>query len=169
MFKTQYMRLFFLMMVLATVGIVGCAGNSKEPVGNKSSNMKDEGKADKTQEATVSLEIADLEKVDSWELQAKSHAKLTEVMVDVMNGITDKTSAEASIDKFKKLAAQFAALARAELRLGKATADVRKEAMKIIDPANGKFNVAYHKLSGNDELFAIVKDALDKAYVGEEF
>ena len=143
-----FSKILCLFSVMAMVSLAGCSGGTDAP---------------------VSLEIADLEKVDSWEKQAKAHAKLTEMMAGVMDGVTDQASAEAAIEKFKRLASQFAALNRAEEAIGKPSADDKKNALKIVGPANEKFDAAYTKLGEKEELFKVVEEALDKAYVGEEF
>lgn len=166
-------NLFYLMSVISMAAIVACSGeNGTGDTNSGSSTTVSGGSAAKengNQETPVSLKIEDLEKVDSWDKQARAHGMLTEKMAEVMSGITDRESAEASIEKFRQLASQFAALNRAEDTLGDATAEVKTAVMKIVGPANEKFDAAYTKLKENEELFEMVEEALDKAYVGEEF
>ena len=123
-----------------------------------------------TSSSEISLEIADLVKIDSWANQGKAHAKLTERMAEVMSSVTDEASAKSAIEEFRTLASQFAAVNRAEKKnLGDPSADDKKTAMTFVAPANKKFDEAYTKVNENEELFNSVLDALDKAYVGEEF
>ena len=86
-----------------------------------------------------------------------------------MDSVHDQASAEKAIEKFRGLASQFAAVGRAEKAMGEPSADDRKTVLKIVHEANGQFDTAYEKLGKQEALFAIVTDALDKAYVGEEF
>ena len=151
---------------------IGCSNESTtgSDVSNSTSTANTESGEKAPAEAPISLEIADLEKINSWESQGKAHGKLTERMAEVMDSVSDESSANAAIEQFKTLASQFAAVNRAEKQnLESPSTDDKKLVFKYVGPANKKFDEAYTKLKEKEELFKMVEEALDKAYVGEEF
>ena len=121
---------------------------------------------DETASKTLSLAPADLEKLSSWKETSIANAKLTEMLAEIMSEITDQQSAEASIEKLRQLAPKFAAINRAEKAFGDPTSEDRKLVMKNLAAANEKFNSSYTPLMQNEQLKAIVSDAIDDAYVG---
>lgn len=146
------------------VFVVGCGSEKKEKA-NGAGNASAKGE---NSEKQISLEVADLEKLKTWEDFGKANASLTGKLVDVMDSVQDKASAEAAIASFKELAPKFAAVNRAEKAAGEPSKDDRKMVLEILAAANKRFNESYEKLSANEELFSIVSEALDKAYVGDD-
>ena len=150
--------------------VLGCSYSADTAKKNRggSKNAENKKDAEKSASKEMSLEVADLEKLGTWEETASANAKLTEKLAEVMDSITDKASAAAAIGKFKGIGSRFAAVNRARKKLGEVTKKEKSGSLKILASANAKFDKAYTKLKENDELFKMVEEALDKAYVGDE-
>ena len=115
---------------------------------------------------TISLEPSDLEKLGSWDETSKASAKLTEKLADIMASVKDKESADAAIGQLKDLAHQFAAVNRAKKTFGEPSKEDQTLVLKNLAEAHKKFDAAYTPLMQNEELKAIVSQAIDDAYVG---
>ena len=116
--------------------------------------------------ASLSLDPVDLEKLSSWESTSQASAKLTESLADIMSEVTDPESANAAIPKLRALAPKFAAISRAEKTFGEPSEEDRKLVLRNLASVHRKFDKFYSSLMEQDELKAIVGQAIDDAYVG---
>ncbi len=115
---------------------------------------------------SINLEPAELEKLASWDATSKASAQLTEMLADIMSDIKDEESANAAIPKLKKLAPKIAGVNRAEKSIGDPSKGGQKLVLKNLADAHKKFDESYVPLMKNEELKAIVSQAIDDAYVG---
>lgn len=154
------------MRAIVYLTLVSCALLAGCDQGQNAKSASSDGGGTASAEAPISLEPADLEKLSSWAETSKANAKLTKKLADIMADVKDEASAEAAIAKLKDLAPKFAAVDRAEDTFGEPSKDDRTLVLKNLASANKAFDQSYSKLIENEELKAIVGQAIDDAYVG---
>ena len=88
------------------------------------------------------------------------------MLAGIMSEISDRESASAAIPKLQELAPKFAAVNRAEKAFGDPSAEDQSLVLKNLAEAHRKFDEFYIPIIENEEIKAIVGQAIDDAYVG---
>lgn len=153
------MRRFSLPTLLLCGLLAGCA----EP---DSSTADSDVETPSNEPATIDLDPSSLEKLASWDETSRASAELTKRLAKIMSEVKDAESASASIEKLRALAPKFAAVNRAEKAFGEPSKEDRTLVLKNLAEAHKAFDAAYTPLIENEELKAIVGQAIDDAYVG---
>lgn len=158
---------FLPCLILMSCFVASGCGNSDSTTqtNGTSENSNNVANSDATSES-ISLNVADLEKLDSWDATSKASAKLTEMLAEITAGIKDEETAKAAIPKLQELAPKFAAVSRAEKAFGEPSKEDRIVVFENLADANKKFDQAYTAISEKDDLMALAGQAIDDAYVG---
>lgn len=156
------MRQYSLLTLTFCCLLVGCSSDDSGVSVTGVSTNSLEGAT----EPAIDLDPSALEKLASWDATSKASAVLTVQLADIMAEVKDADSASAAIPKLRELAPKFAAVNRAEQAMGEPTKEDRTLVLKNLADAHEQFDASYSPLSDNEELMAIVGNAIDDAYVG---
>ncbi|MEL6106961.1 MAG: hypothetical protein AAFU85_13025 [Planctomycetota bacterium] len=154
------MRRFQLLTLLLCGLLAGCAET------DSTSTVTSVDASSSKNSPAIDLNPATLEKLSSWDETSRASAELTKQLAAIMAEIQDTESASAAIEKLRDLAPKFAAVNRAEKAFGEPSKEDRTLVLKNLADAHKAFDAAYSPLIENEELKAIVGQAIDDAYVG---
>ncbi|MEM1225530.1 MAG: hypothetical protein AAGJ40_07520 [Planctomycetota bacterium] len=161
------MRHLSMVMLTAISFAIGCSQDHSVTSPTRVATVMTDLDASVPTSGAIILEPAELEKLSDWDATSKATAMLTESLATIMSDIHDPESAAAAIPKLRQLAPKFAAIQRAENTFGTPSAEDQALVWKNLGEANRLFDQHYVPLTENDELRAIVGQAIDDAYVGE--